>query len=131
MFQRIVSILTTASGVFVFATAEAADTIPSDATSAYFRLLWGLLVVLGLLLVIYAAVKKRFSLFAGNAHNVIKVLEIKPLQPKKSLCLIEVHGRQYLLGLGGDQITLLADLTRQSSTSFDEVLKASTPSQTL
>ena len=131
MLLRLLCMLSAASGVFISATAKAAETVPSDATSAYFRLLWGLLVVLGILLVLYAAVKKRFSLFTGNAQNVIKVIEIKPIQPKKSLCLIEVRGRQYLLGFGGDQITLLADLDKQANTSFDEILKASTPSQTL
>ena len=103
------------------ATAAAAM---SD-TSAYLRLTWGLLVVLGVILILYALMKKRFSLLNSSAKNTIKVLEIRHLMPKKSICLIEVKGREYLLGISTDNISLIASLPPTPESSFAAVLEQS------
>lgn len=128
MIFRAIS-LVLAAAVFGFSSAQsacAAATQPSLETSAYFRLIWGLLVVLGIMLVIYAGLKKRFSLFSVGSQAQIKVIEMKPLQPKKSLCIVEIHGKQYLLGLGGDQISLLTEISQPTTASFEQALQAST-----
>jgi flagellar protein FliO/FliZ len=51
------------------------------------------------------------------------VLEVKHLMPKKSLFLVEVHGRQLLLGVGIDRIELLSDLEWcNNKANFEETL---------
>lgn len=105
--------------------AAATSNGQADEIAAYFRLLWGLLAVVGILLVLYAIVKKKFSFLNPGGHSAIKVLEIRPLQPRKALCLIEVRGKEFLLGLSADHITLLADLNQPSTGSFSEILASS------
>jgi len=101
------------------AAAEMSD------TSAYLRLTWGLLIVLGIILIFYALAKKRFSLLNSSEKNLIKVLEIKHLMPKKSICLIEVRGREYLLGIGADNVSLIAGLPQNSESTFASILEKS------
>ena len=101
---------------------QAASSGQADEIAAYFRLLWGLLAVVGILLVLYAIVKKRFSIFNTRGNNAIKVLEIRPLQPRKALCLIEVRGKEYLLGLSADHISLIAALDQPPAGSFGSIL---------
>lgn len=94
-----------------------------DEVDAYFRLLWGLLAVLGVMLILYALLKKRFSVLNVRGNSAIKVIEMRPLMPKKSLCLVEVGGCQYLLGLSADRITLIAELQQSKKNSFSEVFE--------
>lgn len=101
----------------------AADIAGNDAAS-YFRVIWGLLVVLGIILVLYGIVRKRFSLLASSPTQNIKILEIKPMMGKKSLCLVDVKGQEYLLGISGDQINHIATLAPQPETSFAETLQS-------
>ena len=65
-------------------------------------------------------------LFNGRDHQAIRVISTRQLMPRKSLCLVEVRGREYLLGLGNDQVTLIAamdqDPTPSSNPSFQQVL---------
>lgn len=95
-------------------------------TTAFFRLTWGLLVVLGIMLILYALVRKRFSLFPSPAKGAIKVLEIRHLMPKKSLCLIEVKGCEYLLGISSENISLIANIPTGQEKSFAAELEKST-----
>ncbi len=104
--------------------ATAATTIMSD-TAAYFRLTWGLLVVLGIILILYALVRKRFSLLHSSEKSAIKVVEMRHLMPKKSLCLVEVKGREYLIGISADNISLIADLAVSAEPSFAAALEKS------
>ncbi|MBU0943427.1 MAG: flagellar biosynthetic protein FliO [Proteobacteria bacterium] len=94
--------------------------------SAGLRMLWGLLVVLGLLLIIYGLARKRLSLAHSNRKSQIKILETRHLMAKKSLCLVEVAGREYLLGLGNDTITLLATLDAEKNHNFSATLETAT-----
>lgn len=98
--------------------------LPATDTANYFRLIWGLLVVLGIILILHGVVKKRFSLLSTGSAQHIKVVEIKPLMGKKALCLVTVKGQEHLLGISGDRITHLAALTPQPESSFAEVLQA-------
>ncbi|MCP4339557.1 MAG: FliO/MopB family protein [Desulfobulbaceae bacterium] len=98
--------------------------IPGSDTESYFRVIWGLLVVLGIILVLYGIVRKRFSLLSTSPSQNIKILEIKPMMGKKALCLVDVKGQEYLLGISGDQINHIATLSPQPETSFAETLQA-------
>lgn len=96
-----------------------------DELSAYFRMIWGLLLVLGVMLIVYGLVRKRFSVFHGKGSDAIRVVEIKPIMPKKSICLVEVRGKELLLGIGNDNISLLADLSHTSQSKFNDILEQS------
>ncbi|MBW1635200.1 MAG: FliO/MopB family protein [Deltaproteobacteria bacterium] len=98
-----------------------------DVTSSYFRMIWGLLVVLGIILILYGVMKKRLSLFNSSASQSIKILELKPLMGKKAICLVEVKGKEYLLGIGNDQINHLASLEPENDSSFAETLRKTVP----
>lgn len=108
-----------------FCPAETfAGNIAASDTANYFRVIWGLLVVLGIILILYGFLKKRFSLLSTGTNQEIKILEIKPLMGRKALCLINVKGQEHLIGISGDRITHIAALTPQPESSFAEVLQA-------
>jgi len=90
--------------------------------SAGLRMFWGLLVVLGILLIIYAIMRKRLSFIKHNDNSAIKIIEIRHLMPKKSICLVEVRGQEYLLGLGGDTINLISSVSSKNKDTFDKAL---------
>ncbi|MCL6597355.1 MAG: flagellar biosynthetic protein FliO [Alicyclobacillus macrosporangiidus] len=71
------------------------------------QLLLSLAVVLALAVVAirYLAHRSRFSHTAA-----IQVLAARQVAPNRSVQVIEVHGRRYLIGVG-DQVSLLADVT--------------------
>lgn len=105
-------------------TFAAAPAVTASDTANYFRVIWGLLVVLGIILILYGLLKKRFSLLTTAENQEIKVIEIKPLMGKKMLCLINVKGQEHLLAISGDHITHIAALTPQPAASFAEVLQS-------
>lgn len=92
-------------------------------TSAALQTLWALCIVVGLILAFYALARKRFSL-GKLGQSKIHVIEIRPLQPKASLALVEVRGREFLLGINGGNIALLAELdpTEDPSQDFATIL---------
>lgn len=96
----------------------------SDILASSFRVVWGLLIVLGIILLLYGLLRKRFSLFASMPDKEIKVVEIKPLMGKKAICLVEVRGTEYLLGISESQISNIATLPPKKGSSFSETLKA-------
>lgn len=89
-------------------TGLAAET--ASMTNAALQTIWALLIVIGLILALYALARKRLVLgkLGGSA---IRVIEMRPLLPKASLALVEVRGREYLLGINAGNIQLLADLS--------------------
>lgn len=94
--------------------------------NAALQTLWALLIVVGLILALYALACKRFAL-GGLGSGNIKVIEMRPLLPKATLALVEVRGREYLLGISGGNIQLLADLQatppETQPTSFSQLLR--------
>lgn len=105
-------------------SAQAAVTATKE-IGAYFQVMGGLLVVLAVILVLYALFKKRFSIINPRSNKAIRVLEVQPLMPRKAICLIEVRGKEYLVGVGNETITLLADLGDQRPSSFNDILDTS------
>ncbi len=92
--------------------------------SAGFKMLWGLFVVLGILLIIYGLLRKKFSFAKSNSDSRIKICEIRHIMPKKSLCLIEVDGREYLIGIGNETISLLSPIEKCQMPSFSDTLNS-------
>lgn len=93
------------------ATAEAAD--PPSMGAAMLQMSWALLVVIGLILAIYGLSRKRF-LLGKIGGNAIKIIELRPLMPKSTLALVEVRGKEYLLGISAGGIRLLADVSHDA-----------------
>jgi flagellar protein FliO/FliZ len=118
------SILVLVSLFFLNPPETFAAEIPGSDTESYFRVIWGLLVVLGIILVLYGIVRKRFSLLSTSPSQNIKILEIKPMMGKKALCLVVVKGLVYLIGISGDHINHIATLSPKPETSFAETLQA-------
>jgi len=90
---------------------------------SYMRVVWGMLIVLGVMLLLYGFLRKRFSLYTQSPDQRIKIIEIKPLMQKKSLCLIEVNDEEYLLGISSDRIDHIAKLSPKANVSFAEALQ--------
>jgi len=92
--------------------------------SSSLKMIWGLLVVLGIILIIYGIARKRLTLLQGGGKGIITIIETKHLLPKKTLFLVEVRGREYLLGTGGESINLIAAIEDQpgNPATFKEVL---------
>lgn len=85
------------------------------------KLIVALLLVLGLILLLYAASRRGFALLPAARSGQIKVLEMRSLGPKKGVCLIRVRDEEFLLGLGSDRVELLARLAGPKTT-FAETL---------
>lgn len=112
--------------LFVLTGTNAWAAVPTSSdTENYMRMIWGLLIVLGIIFVLYGLAKKRFSLLGSSSKQEIKVVEMKPLMGKKALCLVEVRGEEYLLGIGGDTVTRIATLAGNKDRSFAETLAQS------
>lgn len=98
----------------------------NDLISSSFRVIWGLLIVLGIILLLYGLLRKRFSLLSSLPDKEINILEIKPLMGKKALCLVEVRGTEYLIGISESQISNIATLPPNKTSTFKETLQAET-----
>jgi flagellar protein FliO/FliZ len=99
----------------LFELAPTPDPPPDSPTlhTAAQQTLWALLVVVGLILALYALARKRWLFGLGKSGgNAITVIEMRPLLPKTTLALVEVRGREYLLGISSGGIELLADLSQ-------------------
>ncbi len=93
-----------------------------------FKMLGGLAVVIGLLLLIYAASRKGFGFLPKQRAGSIKILETKSLGGKKFLCLVSVRGQEMLLGLSHDRIECLSQLppAKDFSASLQQQLEDET-----
>jgi flagellar protein FliO/FliZ len=110
-------------GVLWPAFAGAAGFDSENLLPASLKLIGALALVLGLVLLLYYFSRKGFGFLPSPRSGAIKVLEVKHLMPKKSLFLVEVHGRQLLLGVGIDRIELLSDLEWcNNKANFEETL---------
>ncbi len=88
------------------------------------RMIWGLLVVLAILMIIYMLLKRRMSTLHGGGKGMIKIVETRHLMPKKSLFLVEVRGQEFLLAAGSDSLELIARIDPgRTGRSFDELLQ--------
>lgn len=101
-----------------------AATSPLIELDSYIRVFWGLGIVLAIILILYALLRKRFSLFSNHPQKLITIVEIKPLSGRKSLCLVRVKDQEFLIGLSGDRISHLATLSGPPSASFATTLDA-------
>jgi flagellar protein FliO/FliZ len=125
MTRKILSVLT---GILTLVLATLITPTSSFAagntlglTESFYKMIWGLLIVLGLILILYGITRKRFSVLGKNSKKEISIVEIKPLLGKKALCLVEVRGEEFLLGVSGDSISHIATL-KKKDTRFQDTL---------
>jgi flagellar protein FliO/FliZ len=111
------------SGWSVAALAAPQNQVITAEMDSYMRVIWGLLIVIGIIFVIYALFKKKFSLLTTSPTRNINILEMKPLMGKKAICLVRVRNREYLLGIGDNTITLLDTLSQSTDTDFASVMR--------
>ncbi len=95
----------------------------SGGISPLFRMLGSLGIVLGLLLLLYALMRKGVRFLPHAREGAIRILETRPLGGKKFLFLVEVRGKEYLLGVGGERIDFLARTDEPGEKIFDEELR--------
>ena len=104
--------------------ASAGQDLTSDFDN-YLKLTWGLVVVLGIILILYGLLNRRFSLFSPSANKQITIVEMRPLPGKKALCLVNIRGQDFLLGIG-DEITTIARFPADSEENFADILDEAT-----
>ena len=122
MLLKVISI-----AVFLFSTILAASLVHAaeqfDMVDSSFRMLWGLLIVLAIIFVIYAILRKRVTGFQHGDRGFIKIVEVKHIMPKKSLMLVEIRGQEFVVGAGNDTINTIVPL--HQSSSFSALLEKS------
>ena len=96
------------------AAATPSSPAPGFGTSLL-QVVWGLLVVIGLMLVLYALARKRFSLLGPGVSGKIKIIEMRPLMSRTALALVEVEGERLLIGIGNGTVRLLTEVPGRKS----------------
>ncbi len=113
--------------IFLPAPAWAAEESLSQLLPASLKILSGLGIVLGLLLLLYAFSRKGLLFFSSKKNGSIKITEMRQLGGKKALCIVEVRGQEMLLSLSQERIELLSRLDPSNKvSSFEDSLRHET-----
>ncbi|MCF6265590.1 MAG: flagellar biosynthetic protein FliO [Desulfuromusa sp.] len=108
--------------VFVAQPVFAADTIVAPSLlGSSLKMLAAFAVVIGILLLLYAASRKGFRMLPQKKNGLIQVLETRPLGGRKFLCVVKVRGEEMLLGMSNDRIEYLSKVP--SGDKFSETLQ--------
>lgn len=105
MKQLLIILIVLATPVPVLA-AEGSSSLAASGL----QMLAGLAIVLGLLYLLYALSRKGLGLLPASRGGLIRIVEVRSLGGRKGLCLVEVRGRELLLGFGPERIEYLATL---------------------
>ena len=91
------------------------------------KMVGALALVVGMLLLLYAASRRGFGFLPKPRDGGIKVLETRSLGGKKFLCLVSVRGEDMLLGLSNERIEYLTKLpaAKEFSAELQEQLEES------
>ena len=87
------------------------------------KMVAALAVIIGLMLLFYAASRKGFGFLPKQSEGSIRVLETRSLGGRKFLSLVSVRGEELLLGISNERIECLAKLPARSefSTALQQV----------
>lgn len=116
--------------LFFPAAVQAAEEYPASFQGGSLRLMAGLLLVIGLMLLLYALSRRGLRWLPKARAGTIQIQEMRAIGAKKSLCLIRVRNREMLLGIGPDSINLLCELGEVAENNTEENFDA-TLQQTL
>ena len=103
--------------------AQAAQSAAGDPLGGGLRMLGALGMILGLILLLYAGSRRGLRWLPKARSGAIRIVEVRQLGPKKSLCLVQVRGRELLLGIGAERVELICQLGEGAPPSFDETLQ--------
>lgn len=80
--------------------------------SSFLQMALALLVVVGLILLVYYGTTRLVKAVPsfGQAGRLIRVLEVRPLGPRKALVLVEVGGEYLLLASTDNQLALIKQI---------------------
>lgn len=92
-----------------------------SSTEMYYTLFKGILIVSLLGVGAYYASRKFGRSISNRPGRQIRIVESAHLGPKRSLHLVNVRGREILIGCTGEHISSLADVTSFSIGNEDEI----------
>lgn len=82
---------------------------------AVLRSLFSLVLVIGMMVAVFVWLKRRGSV-PGVANRRMRVVERLAVDTRRSILLIEVDGRELLVGVGNDTLSPLQTLERGGET---------------
>ncbi len=102
--------------VLLPAVAQGAESQPGGSSfgflASFFQMLAALFLVIGLILLTYyistRLIRKMPAIRPGGQH--IRVLEVRPMGPRKSLILVEISGEYLLLSSSAEQLSLIKQI---------------------
>jgi flagellar protein FliO/FliZ len=97
--------------LFFPAELWAASLEPTDLFFSGLKMFIGMIVVVGLMLLVYVLNRKGIGFLKKDRTGRINIVEMRHLGGRKMLCMVEVKGRELLLGLGNDHIDFLYDFS--------------------
>ncbi len=107
------------------ARALAAASENADLFLSGLKMVAGTVLVVGTMLLIYILNKKGVQFLKRDGAKGINILETRSVGGGKALSIVEVRGRELLLGLGKDRIDFLCRLDDSRSVKkFEEELEA-------
>ncbi len=101
------------------ATSSSESTLTG--TGAYVKLVVAFIVILLLMAIVFRFLGKRVGV---QQRGVIQVIAAKQLAPNRSIQVVEVGERLYLIGVG-ENVELLADVTDSYGDTADELPRSS------
>ncbi|OEU73685.1 MAG: hypothetical protein BA874_00305 [Desulfuromonadales bacterium C00003068] len=104
--------------------AYALNAVETDIVPMSLKVMGGLTLVLGLVLLIYALLKKSGRWLPTAQNREINLIEVRYLAPKKALYLLEVNGSRLLISGTNERMETLAQwpLGKSTASAFDQVL---------
>jgi len=97
--------------IFMFLLLPEALWAASSAPAGFFlpslKLFFGIVAVVGIMLLLHLLNRRGFTFLEKRRPGRIKIVEMRPVGGRKSLCLVEVRGEEILLGLGNDRVDFL------------------------
>lgn len=110
--------------IFLPATSYALDSAETELVPMGLKVMGGLTLVLGLVMLLYALLKKSGRWIPTGQNREINLIEVRYLAPKKALYLVEVNGSKLLLSGTGERMETLAEwpLEKNNSSHFEHVL---------
>lgn len=97
--------------LLVPAMAQAAEGGGPDLAGTLAQTVGSLILVIGVILILYWLAGKFMKMPQGRgASRYIRVIETRPLAPKKSLMLVEVSGEYLLLSSSGEGLSFIKQI---------------------
>lgn len=97
-----------ASSLGFFSASNAAEPAATSPWVLGLKGLGSLVLVLGLILLCYAALRRWSGWLPQNkGQSRMRILEMRAIGPKKSLCLVRIDDQELLLAVGQERIDKL------------------------